>query len=854
MPDSHARRPRRSLRGQLTVLVLGLVVPLLALQTWWSIHDYQAARGTAEQNALAVADAVSLGVVQFFTQAERLMTATSQRFGTGWLADAACPEQMRTVTELYPFLQNAVAVGPDGRVVCSARGAPPGASARGWPWFAEVSENPVFTIGSPVEADFTGDWILPLVAPVTDAEGRFGGALVGTVALVELSALVGGVSISDDHLVTVATSDRIVVARSQDPETRVGSSLPPLTGSDRVVEPGRWVAAGPDLTGVQRTWGQIEIEPGWIVYVGVPDDIVFGPARSEALTHVGLSLLVMFLGILFAGRSYSRIAGALRELADRTRAATEGVAVPLPADTPVEVSEVVEQFNHTLSARERAEASERAARQRFESLFENAVVGLYVSTDDGRFLQVNQALADMLGYDGPDDLIELGPEALYADPTLRPGLISHSITSGQAPVTELEWVRADGVPITVRVGGKLIAGPDGEPVFEMIVQDVSEEKRTEDELRQTQKMEAIGQLAGGIAHDFNNLLTVIGGNVELLEDELPATAQARTDLDQISRATRRAAGLTRRLLSFSRKQRGGSQVVDVNEVVSGLAKMLVPILGERITLEIDLADRPLLVSIDPGELEQTVLNLVLNSKDAMPHGGTVQISSSADSADGEPCAALRVEDTGVGMDGATRARIFEPFYTTKPMGQGTGLGLSTVYGIVKRAGGSVGVESELGQGTTMTVLLPLTTRTKAGQEEAGAPMVDTGTERVLVVEDDELVRRFVVRALREAGYDVRSAPSGDAALEAIGADSAVDLVLTDVVMPGLSGHDLAERLALAHPETPVLFMSGYVDDHLLQETFEDRPESLLRKPFTSAQLRISVRTILDRQAARTGQD
>jgi PAS domain S-box-containing protein len=849
-------RHGRSLRNQLVMLVLGLVIPLLALQGWWSAHDYRAARESAEQNALAVADAVSLGVVQFFSQAEELLTATTERLGTTVLAEGSCSEQVRIVTELYPFLYNAVAVGADGRVICSSRTAPVGASAREWPWFEGVSANPVFTIGSPVEADFTAGWVLPLVAPLTDEHGRFAGALVGTVALVELSRLVGGVSIPDDHLVTVATADRVIVARSAEAEARVGSALPPLTGSDRAVGTGRWVAKGPDLEGTPRTWGQIQIDPGWIVYVGVPDAVVFGPARREALLHVGASLVIMLLGMLFAGQSYSRIAASLRQLAERTRLATEGETVPLPPDMPVEVTEVVEQFNDALSARHRAEAAERAARERFESLFENAVVGLYVSTGDGRFLQVNQALVDMLGYETAADLLQVGPSHLYADPRQREKLIERSITSGRAPVEELEWIRADGVPITVRLGGKLIAGPDGEPVFEMIVQDVTEEKRTEDELRQTQKMEAIGQLAGGIAHDFNNLLTVIGGNVELLEDELSASPQARADLDQIARATRRATGLTRRLLTFSRKQRGGSQVVQVNEAVSGLSRMLVPILGEQIVLEVDLAPEGAAVEIDPGELEQVVLNLVLNARDALPRGGHVRITTGV--TEGGPGASnssargvwLRVQDDGVGMDAPTRARIFEPFYTTKPMGEGTGLGLSTVYGIVKRAGGSVDVESQPGAGTTMTVHLRAA---RLDADQGDDPRADgtTGSgEWILVVEDDELVRRFVVRALREAGYEVRSASSGDGALQILRAEALpLDLVLTDVVMPGLNGQELAERLALTHPETPVLFMSGYVDDRHLTEAFWDRPETLLRKPFTTGQLRTSVRELLDRRKA-----
>jgi two-component system cell cycle sensor histidine kinase/response regulator CckA len=863
MPDSAStERPNLSLRGQLTALVAGLVIPLLLLQGWWSAHDYQAARDDAETNALAVADAMALGVTQFFAQTEELMTATARRFGADWLESEACEARIADVRQLFPFLRNVVAVGPEGAIVCSALPAPEGSSARAWPWFDAVRTRPTFTLGVPVEADFTGDWILPLVAPIPVEDGSFGGALVGTVALVELSRLFGSVAIPPDHLVTVATADRVVIARSSDPEGRVGAHLPPMTGSDREVAPGRWVASGPDLTGVQRTWGQVEMDPGWIVYVGVPNDVVFGPARREAMAHVGTSLFVVLLGILLAGRSYARIASALRELADRTRAAARGATVPLPSGTPVEVSAVVEQFNRTLTARSRAESAERAARQRFESLFNNAVVGLYVSTRDGRFLQVNRALVEMLGYDTEADLLEIGPGALYADRSRRTTLVEESIASGTVRTEELEWLRADGVPIIVRVGGKLIAGPSDEPVFEMIVQDVTEEKRTEDQLRQTQKMEAIGKLAGGIAHDFNNILTVIGGNVELLESELPPSDPMREDLRQIAKATSRGASLTRRLLAFSRKDRNGPRIVDLEEVIPELTKMLVPVLGETITLDVESSGEETPVAIDSGELEQVILNLVLNARDAMPGGGRLRIGvrkdyarqSSAESPEERTgFAVLSIHDTGVGIAPETRSRIFEPFYTTKPIGQGTGLGLSTVYGIVTRAGGSVEVDSEPGIGSTLTVRLPLAQAPAAPRRTEPEPLPGTATERVLVVEDDAMVRRFVERALADAGYTVHAVASGAEAIDLVRAVT-IDLVLTDVVMPDLRGDELAERLALTHPKTPVLYMSGYVDRGTAEEVFETEPERLLRKPFSAVELHRAVRRELNRAAAPTGQD
>jgi nitrogen-specific signal transduction histidine kinase/CheY-like chemotaxis protein len=392
----------------------------------------------------------------------------------------------------------------------------------------------------------------------------------------------------------------------------------------------------------------------------------------------------------------------------------------------------------------------------------------------------------------------------------------------------------------------------------MIVQDITDAKRIEDELRHTQKMDAIGQLAGGVAHDFNNLLTVIGGNVELLEEDLPPEDPLHEDLAQISKATTRATSLTKRLLSFSRNERRGTEVRDVNADILDLKKLLMPLIGEDIILGTELTEDPLPVSIEPSELEQILLNLVLNSRDAMPQGGelTIRTERAVIEIDGVDSEAARISviDTGLGIDEALRGRIFEPFYTTKPLGRGTGLGLSTVYGIVKRVAGQLQVESTTGTGTTMHVTLPLSKAPATLPEATHPDEAPRGDERVLVVEDDALVRRFVERALSDAGYAVTTASTGQEALNLVRmSDTPPDIVLSDVVMPGMTGPELAERLAEIGPDIPLLFMSGYVDQTFLGRELEEHPEQLLRKPFATTALRWRIRDLLDRhRTARVG--
>lgn len=846
-----------SLRRQIMLLVAALAVPLLALQGWWSYRDFRGAREAAEEDALAFADATALGVTQFFRTAEAMMHATADMAALDPEDPDGCLRQMWQAVAHHPFLRDAIAVTGDGAVLCSATGnLDRGPRPTEWSWWDELVITRQFTFGNPVRAPVTNEWILPLAAPALDEEGRIEGAVVGTVALVELSELFGGVTIPEDHLATVATAERVVVARSQEAEARVGTMLPEVSEWDELVAPGRWVASGPDFNGIPRTWGQVEIDPGWVIYVGVPDANVYGPAKAESLRNVAATLLVLLIGVAVAGGSYARIARTLRELAERTKTLASGETVQLPFNTPDEVRAVVTEFNRALEDRHRAEASERRTRERLQSLFDNAVVGLYLSTPDGRFLQVNRALVDMLGFESAEALIKVGPSSLYHRPELRETMVARALEAGAVPVGEVEWVRADGTLIAVRLSGSLMTGPDGTPIMEMIAQDITAERRTQEQLRHTQKMDAIGQLAGGIAHDFNNLLTVIGGNVELLEDELSETDRLREDLHQISKATARATSLTGRLLSFSRRERDPGQVVDVTAVIPELEKLLVPLLGESISLRTEIQPGPLTISVDVGDLEQSLVNLVLNARDAMPSGGTLTISAErytfvdSETKEEEDGVRIGVTDTGVGIDPQVRDRIFEPFFTTKPMGHGTGLGLSTVYGVVQRSGGRLLTESEVGKGTQMCLWFPLADEGSLSVDDPEHDPGPVGTERILVVEDDDLVRRFVSRALDQAGYRTVPASSGLEAADRLRvSDEPFDLVLTDVVMSGLSGPELAARLPLLAPGTPVLFMSGYLDGSVLSSALRDYPESLIRKPFTSAQLRRRVRESIDRARA-----
>jgi len=507
----------------------------------------------------------------------------------------------------------------------------------------------------------------------------------------------------------------------------------------------------------------------------------------------------------------------------------------------------------------RNEQALRRSEVRYRSLVQTAVYGIYRSSLQGDFLDVNPALIGMLGYSSALEVLALDPQRdVFLDSGQYTRLVDEFHRTGRVDGFEVRWKRKDGAAITVRISGRAVAS-EHEPadVLEAIAEDITERRVLEDQFRQSQKMEAVGRLAGGIAHDFNNLLTVVSGYSEVLLDQLTPAHPLHAKAEAIQQASDRATTLTRQLLAFSRKQHLQLKVVDVNAIVEDMERLLRPLIGEDIELTTHLEPTIGCTRADAGQLEQVIMNLVVNAKDAMPDGGKIRISTASvildDSYHPEntfikhgPYVMISLTDTGQGMDRETQARIFEPFFTTKEKGKGTGLGLSTVYGIIKQSGGYVFVQSEPGRGTAFTIYFP---RVDEPSESNGATSVSLvaagGSETILLVEDEESVRQLVRETLESRGYRVLEAANGPAALTL--ADSVLDtihLVITDVVMPGLSGHQLVQQLLNARPTTKVLYLSGHAEDAVATPSEAGFPKAFLQKPFTLQNLSRKVREVL----------
>jgi two-component system cell cycle sensor histidine kinase/response regulator CckA len=524
-----------------------------------------------------------------------------------------------------------------------------------------------------------------------------------------------------------------------------------------------------------------------------------------------------------------------------------------------EVLTLVSQQLAAAIDRKRNEQSLRRSEVRYRSLVQTAVYGIYRASLEGRFLDVNPALIGMLGYNSALEVLALDPQNdVFVDSGEYNRLFDEFRRAGGMDGFEVRWKRKDAAIITVRLSGRAVAGGD-EPadVLEAIAEDITERRVLEDQFRQAQKMEAVGRLAGGIAHDFNNLLMVISGYTEVLLDQLTLGHPLHGKAEAIQQASDRATTLTRQLLAFSRKQLLELKVIDVNAIVEDMERLLRPLIGEDIELTTQLSPSVGCTRADAGQLEQVIMNLVVNAKDAMPNGGKICIRTASVTLDDSyrpentfiktgPYVMISVSDSGEGMDRETQARIFEPFFTTKEKGKGTGLGLSTVYGIIKQSGGYVFVQSELGRGTVFTIYFP---RVDEPSEALGATPVALaaagGTETVLLVEDEDSVRQLVRETLESRGYRVLEAANGNAALAlAANHSDAIHLVITDVIMPGLSGHELVHQLLPARPSIKVLYLSGYAQDAFPSTAAVDSQKTFLQKPFTLQSLSRKVREIL----------
>jgi len=623
--------------------------------------------------------------------------------------------------------------------------------------------------------------------------------------------------------------------------------------------------------------------PGVTIYIGSALAVALGaPFSGEPTAEIGLLasavIPVLLASIAFDHRWVLGILGATllsatallftSDLTSDRRRMSTGLALIVCVAVTGALIVAYRRHLKVLEARRlaRLREGEEAARKsgaQYRYLFEAISDAILIAGEDGRIVEANKAACRDLGY-AREELVGTPIDRIWARP---PGAVEetqHLASAHGRRAVETLHIRKDGTVMPVELIVTAVEF-EGRPAFLGIARDLTARRRDEeerqrmaDQLQQAAKMESVGVLAGGVAHDFNNLLTAVLGNAELAAQEVEPGSSLASSLSEIQKAATSATALTRQLLAFSRKQVIEPRVIDLNELVGRMHTMLRRLIGEDIHLQTTLAVAPARIRADPGLIEQVIINLAVNARDAMPDGGVLAIETAIVGPDVEPAGSpepspgsrvrLVVSDTGVGMPREVLAHLFEPFFTTKPKGRGTGLGLATAYGAVTQAGGTIEVSSEPGNGSSFRILLPLAAG--SGVEpltQDALPVAEGGRETILFVEDDDGVRGLGQRILEGQGYRVLAAPDGPSAV-AVSQRYAgpIDLLMTDVVMPGMNGRQLVEEIVAHRPAIRVLFTSGYTDDAVIQRGVHSDDFAFIAKPYSPLSLAAKIREILDR--------
>jgi PAS domain S-box-containing protein len=841
----------RPLTSYFAVLVVLMVIVAAATVAYVYVRTDRDSRHDAEQDTRYSADAAARDI----GDGVALVKLTVGNLAKTPNIEAGAAQESCTLTfglEGDLYRGHIDIIRPDGTIACSSqpKSVTAGHGYGNAGWFRRATSAPAFV--APATDLITGDSSVISAAPTPQHW-----VVAAFVALAPvgqgLARLYGG-GHPVEVLITNAGETR-VLTRSIAPGQSVGK---PLAGTAFAKNAGS--SDGRDLDGTARFYEQTVVPgTGWHLFVGEDKSSALSAGqqlRKRQLGIIGGGLALVLLAMLVV---YRRVAVPIRRLGASVRATTERLPPePVQASGPKEIATLGDDVNALIEAvgrevegRRRAEDTVAESERSYRALFEHSPLPMWIhDADTEAMLAVNDAAVSRYGYTREEFL-----ELTMAD------LVSAERTRDNESDAVTHQAK-DGDEIKVRTITHDVAF-EGRRARCVVAEDVGARERLESQLRQAQKMEAIGHLAGGVAHDFNNLLTVISGYGAMARERIGAGPGGR-ELTEIERAAERAAQLTHQLLAFSRQQVVNPVVLDLNEVIAAVTPMLARLIGENIEIGVLGADDVPKVFADRSQIEQTIVNLAVNARDAMPDGGTLSIEAQRAQLDDRYAAShagitpgayacIAVSDTGVGIDRETQTHIFEPFFTTKEVGRGTGLGLATVHGTVNQSGGHIEVYSELGLGTTFKVYLPAAV---VDTETATAAPVDRpetlgGTETILLCEDDDLVRQLIETILTTQGYTVLPAARPEEAMElAATHGNRIDVLVSDVVMPGMSGPELIEQLTKAHPSLRAVLLSGYT-----AETIRGRGipagSAFLQKPFSDVDLLQTIRGLLERTSAAT---
>jgi two-component system cell cycle sensor histidine kinase/response regulator CckA len=877
-PHEKGRMLLANLRGRLLLIAVVAFLPVLGLMIYAAVEGRRRAATESQAAALAVARFAAVEQHQLIEGTRQLLVGLSQLPEVANHDGPGCSALFAEVRARFPAHANLGAAAPTGEIFCSAVPMPGPVTIADRPYFRRAIDTREFAVGSFLVGRVTGRPALPFGYPAIDRAGRLRAVVFVALDLSWLNHLAADAQLPAGSTLTVLDGAGVVLARYPRAEAWVGTAHPSAS-LVRAVLTGReeGTAEAPGLDGVLRLYAfrrlPVPRDAGDLyIGVGIPTAVAFADA-NRALRRNLLGLVVTSLVILaavWAGGGLFILRPVRALLQATTRLGTGDLRARTGLPYAGELGQLAHAFDAMAANLERREAergqAEGALRDsalQYRRLVEGSIQGIYIHQDFVIRL-ANPAFARMFGFERPEAAIGRDIRTLIApEEHARMEAYKQQRLRGEpAPARyEFQGVRRDGTTLWLENTVSVITW-DGTSAILATLFDITERKQLEQQYHQAQKMEAIGQLAGGIAHDFNNLLTVILGRSALLLQRPGLEDSLRKNMELIQSTGQRASALTRQLLTFSRQQVIQPRVLPLRPVIDEISPMLQRLIGEDVELSVTIDPALGSVQADPNQIGQVLLNLVVNARDAMPQGGRLGIEArnvDLDAAavrgerDARPgaYAVIAVSDTGTGMDEATKARIFEPFFTTKGVGKGTGLGLATVYGIVKQSGGHIAVSTAPGEGTTFTIYLPRVDDAEAEGSLGPAPTrLPRGSETILLVEDEPEVRALTRDILAQLGYRVLEAADPPEARQlADQPHSAIGLLVTDVVMPQMSGPELAAQLKARSPGLRVLYVSGYTNEAVSSRGIAPSDISLLQKPFTPGELARKVREALDTPAS-----
>ncbi|HEX5972194.1 MAG TPA: PAS domain S-box protein [Gemmatimonadaceae bacterium] len=866
-----AARHGPSIQLRLLLLVIAAALPALLFSVYQARTTSAVERDNAEQRALQLARRIATRVDDHVNTVDALLVSLTRTVRTDEAGEAHNDSLLASISrDLGTRFLNLSVASADGWVVGLSNAI--GSRARhisvsDRDYFREAIARRGLGIGKPMIGRVSHEYSIALGRAILDRDGKPIGTVAASTLLDQLQDILIPSDLPRGAVVTLTDADGTVLARTEDADAWIGHDISTLATMRRAHGSAEGVMEMTGADSVTRLSGYATASRvPWQVFVGIPSDIALERVREQERTALVLGIASLMVSLLLAWLLARGISGPVHALtADADAFAAGDLSRRTTVRADGELGVLAHTFDRMADALERRSDQLTASEERYRSLFDTLPLPMWVVDRESlRFLAVNEAAVGRYGY---------SREELLAMTVLDIRLPEHHQHVREMMATDRErTLRGKLARHVTRSGEELeveISSDDfnygGRRARLVVANDVTERRRTEqallasqEQLRQAQKMEAVGSLAGGIAHDFNNLLTAILGYCDLALEGIPTDSTASDDVAEVRRAAQRAAELTHQLLAFSRRQVLKPRVFSLGTALEQTEKILRRLISENIALELSVCPPQALVCADPTQVEQVILNLAVNARDAMPRGGRLRLSTGTITFDATHTVAgaslpagtyamLAVSDTGTGIAPEIRDRLFEPFFTTKPRGQGTGLGLATVYGIMQQSGGGIEVASVPDNGTTFILYFPIAMEDSAPDPVAAMhrDIQQRGEGTILLAEDDDAVRAIARETLERAGYRVLAAADGSQALALAGShDGPIDLLLTDVIMPGMNGRELAATLTRRRPGLRVLYASGYTDNMLEGQGALTPGVTLLDKPFTPADLAAKVRDVL----------